>query len=603
MPFYKKDNFKVFIGGCLLGIIFFLLIYGFGPLVFTNDSYIINGYIEKDISQHYSGWMLYRNSPWQFPLGVGQNIEYPYGNAVTFTDSIPLFAIFFKFFRSILPATFQYFGLFTLICYMLQGGFGALIGSLFNKNYAVNMFAAMTFILTPVMIERAFRHVAFSAHFLILAALYYYFRNKNIDGFTAYLPFIIINTVGIAIHPYFMPFTFGIMFAFCVEKFFISKQYKESCLYLAISLAVTAAAGYIIGLFTIGGGAASQGYGIFNMNLNALYNPVSKGFENWSAILAQKPHVTPYQIEGFNYLGLGIIVFIPVCVAISITAEKKNSLNSLLCFIKNYFGIIFSTTALFVFAIGNVVSFGGLQLFRLPFPDFLVRGLFGIFRANGRFTNLLVYMIIIFIVYTLSKIKKSQLSCIMFAALLAIQAFDISPVLISKYNYFHENEGDLQAQQRPQVLYNSFWDDAAERYEHLYMISDCVPNANFEITSKFAKANKTVNSRFTAKINEERFQLLESAVIAQLADGTLNEDTLVLLNFVPDRIKDRMSETDLNVYLIEGIVAITNIDYPEDKLDEFTSQGNFEEITYPYIVQAEIDFKAEYGYEPFIPTK
>ena len=56
----RKNIIKIFAGGAIIGLLFFLLVYGIQPVIFTNDSLIINGYIEKDISQHYSGWMLYR---------------------------------------------------------------------------------------------------------------------------------------------------------------------------------------------------------------------------------------------------------------------------------------------------------------------------------------------------------------------------------------------------------------------------------------------------------------------------------------------------------------------------------------------------------------
>ena len=75
-------------------------------------------------------------------------------NVVSFTDSIPLFAIFFKLFSAVLPSTVQYFGLFVLICFMLQGGFGALLAGLFNKNTLNCILIASIFLLTPVTIER-----------------------------------------------------------------------------------------------------------------------------------------------------------------------------------------------------------------------------------------------------------------------------------------------------------------------------------------------------------------------------------------------------------------------------------------------------------------
>ena len=183
----KNNDVRIFAGGALIGLIFFLIVYGIEPVIFTNEYFVVNGYIEKDLSQHYSGWMLYRNSPWRFPLGLGQNIAYPYGNVVSFTDSIPLLAIFFKVFSGILPATFQYFGLFIMVCYILQGGFGALLASNFSNSYTKNILSAAVFVLTPVMIERAFRHCGLTAHFLLLAGLYYYFRNKGRSDIKAFV--------------------------------------------------------------------------------------------------------------------------------------------------------------------------------------------------------------------------------------------------------------------------------------------------------------------------------------------------------------------------------------------------------------------------------
>ncbi len=595
MAFYKKDNFKVFISGCFLGLLIFLLIYGISPVIFTNDSFIINGYIEKDVSQHYSGWMLYRNSPWAFPLGLGENIAYPYGNVVSFTDSIPLFAIFFKIFRNFLPTTFQYFGLFVLLCFMLQGGFGALLANLFNKNIYVDILAAGTFVLTPIMLERAFRHCALTAHFLILSALYYYFKNKGKYDFKSFLPFIMINALAVAIHPYFMPFTFGIMFAFCIEGFFVNKEYKSTVVWLCFSLLLTVFIGYVIGIFYVGESVTSIGYGFFNMNLNSFYNPISKGFENWSRFLNPKPNMY-LQIEGFNYLGLGVILFIPISVILYIFKYKKNLFSVFIDFIKNYFGIIFSTSALYIFAIGDWVRFGGLELFRIPFPQFLVNGIFGIFRANGRFGNMLVYMIILFVVYRISKVDNKQFSCLLFLMLLCIQALDLKDVLASKHSYFHNKPGDLQRQVAPQVLYNSFWDDSAEKYDYLYMISDCVPNANFELTSKFAKAGKAVNTRFDIKIDEEKFRRMEKDVLKKITDNSLENNELVLLNFIPEKYKDSVNNGGFAVYLVENIVVISNDTINQDLLKDYISQGNFEVLQYPYTTQAELDFNRQYGY-------
>ncbi len=68
-----------------------------------------------DPSQHYLGWEFYRRSDWFFPLGLTDQLAYPLKTSVIYTDSIPLFAVFFKLFRHILPAQFQYFGIWGVV--------------------------------------------------------------------------------------------------------------------------------------------------------------------------------------------------------------------------------------------------------------------------------------------------------------------------------------------------------------------------------------------------------------------------------------------------------------------------------------------------------
>lgn len=70
------------------------------------------GYDESDIIQHYSGWLAFRNSEWSFPLGLAKDMAIEDGTYISFTDSIPWVAIFFKLFNQFLPETFQYFGLY-----------------------------------------------------------------------------------------------------------------------------------------------------------------------------------------------------------------------------------------------------------------------------------------------------------------------------------------------------------------------------------------------------------------------------------------------------------------------------------------------------------
>ena len=83
---------KYFSIGAVIGAVLFIGIYGIGVLNFTNDGWLLTG---RDLQQHYVGWKYFRAADWSFPLGNHDGLTYPYKVSVLYTDSIPLFAIFF----------------------------------------------------------------------------------------------------------------------------------------------------------------------------------------------------------------------------------------------------------------------------------------------------------------------------------------------------------------------------------------------------------------------------------------------------------------------------------------------------------------------------
>ena len=130
-PHQARRGQAVFGFQIVLGAAVFLLVYGLAPLDVANDAFCRGGYIEKDIQQHYAGWLFYRSSALGWPLGVTQAVNAPQGVSVAYTDSIPLLAVLCRPLAAALGGTFQYFGWFTLVCFALQGGFAALLCGLF----------------------------------------------------------------------------------------------------------------------------------------------------------------------------------------------------------------------------------------------------------------------------------------------------------------------------------------------------------------------------------------------------------------------------------------------------------------------------------------
>ena len=71
MPKTKMDRrVLLFLLGAALGAAAFLLVYGISPLDIRNDAFCRGGFLEKDIQQHYAGWLFYRQSALPFPLCI-----------------------------------------------------------------------------------------------------------------------------------------------------------------------------------------------------------------------------------------------------------------------------------------------------------------------------------------------------------------------------------------------------------------------------------------------------------------------------------------------------------------------------------------------------
>ena len=94
-----------FLWGVAVGVVTFLLLYGVAVLNPVNVNWLRHSNDLEglwDLSQHYLGWVAYRKTPWTFPIGMTEGITAE-PISVVYTDSIPLFALFFKALSPLLP--------------------------------------------------------------------------------------------------------------------------------------------------------------------------------------------------------------------------------------------------------------------------------------------------------------------------------------------------------------------------------------------------------------------------------------------------------------------------------------------------------------------
>lgn len=422
----------------VVAIVAFLIIYGPYSLDVTNDAWIMKGYDGTDIVQHYAGWTQYRNSDWHMPLGYAEDMAYGDGTYITYTDSIPYVAIFFKIFRNFLPETFQYFGWFTFACFILQGIAACLLIERRCKNYVAIVAGEILFLTNPVLIERTFKHTALGAQWLILLALYYYleFRSGNKKKLPWQLCFLSMLTIGI--HPYFLPMVMIFVLLVIIDALLKKYRLWRIGLFMLGSVSAPLVAGYFIGAIGSGVKNTRGGYGLFGMNLNSLFNPRSYGGFMWSQVLPWRGQIL-HNYDGFNYLGLGIIGLVIICVVVALykTIRFSESRKSAGMLLKENIPLMLCMLFMTLFAISTTVTFDENIILEITIPKKLSE-LCDLFRASGRMFYPVYYLIYISVIYFAYNIRREIFGAALVTLTMVTQLADMRDVFWVKYETMKE---------------------------------------------------------------------------------------------------------------------------------------------------------------------
>ena len=391
----KKKIFsyqQIFLFIFSISFCFYLL--GYDNFNFSNQSWLING----DLAQYQLGWKFYRDDIWRFPLGLNPNYGITDSSSIIYSDSIPLFAIFFKIFRRFLSEEFQYFSFWIFICIYLQALFSFKIIYYFTKNIPYSLVSSLFFIFSTILIYRSGIHLSLTAHWLILGYFYAQISAVNNKDLKKHL----IIYLSILIHFYFSLILMGIFFLEKIIKFkkLCFKDLISSFVIIIFSLILM----YLIGYFTIGiDDGLGFGYGIYNFNLNSFFNPLGENYNesfNWSFFLPIL-NFQNKEIEGFSYLGISGILFLILYFKYLFNGKSK------IVFSKGTNVLIFFV--FFIIATSNNVNFGNQDLITLELNKYLY-GIFSSIRASGRLIWPIYYLIFIIGIvsifqYTLNKKK------------------------------------------------------------------------------------------------------------------------------------------------------------------------------------------------------
>lgn len=409
----------------VLGGILFLCIYGIHVLEPGYDDWLILG---GDRAQHYLGWVGYRNAPWSFPVGITQYLVYPYPVSIIFTDSIPLFAMLFKLLSPLLPPVFQYFGLWGLLCFILNGAVSAKLLKRYLDDDRSVILGSAFFILSFQAISRLFVHTSLASHWLILLAVLalayhdlWFTRTRAGLLYWGLLAFLCST-----IHLYFIPMCGIVLLGFCLLDLLKTKKLYRPVLFVGVYVSVALATLLLLGGFTGEISYLTSTLGDFSFNLNGFFDSMDTGL-----FLPALPSF-PEQYEGYAYLGVGIFTLLAVTGVNLLRACIRRRLHGqgplLLC------SALICLAALIV-AASFRVTWGQTILFEYRVPEPVLK-VWDAFRSSGRFAWICVYFLFLFAVCADVRICPRRVKTAVLALCLTLQLFDLSPLLKERHGWF-----------------------------------------------------------------------------------------------------------------------------------------------------------------------
>ena len=543
----KKNKYIYFIAGALLGAAVFIVIFGTGIISPVNTKWIFAQH--DDITQHYVGWVFFRKTPWTFPVGLIEGISADEKVSCMYTDSIPLFALIFKLLSPILPENFQYFGIWGLMCYMLSGGFGALLLTRIKQNLFFTSAGSLFYSAFWPTLLRITHHNALGAIWLVIIPLILTIDHdrKYKHQFTPVVLWTVTCILASLIHLYFIPMIYCVMLGYMILLVFKDKKRAQAMITFGSSTVFSVLALWIIGGFYSSGSYSDGGFGIFSANFNAFFNSMGK-----ARYLRSLEHFNG-QYEGFGYLGIGMLIlcFLALIITISRISNKDGS------FFKNAsavissqkteviaFCVIFMTA--FLWAASNKLTLNKDIAITIPLPQFVLCKL-GIFRSSGRFIWLPCLMTMTCALWICSQLNKKSF----FTALtlcVAVQLGDMQ-------NYCDEiRQADERNKNYTTALSSAEWDDFTDGAEEIVFLP-LVPDykAKMKLYFDFAElaCNKDMrlSSFYLARTDNSILTSYADKKYSDLKSGNGNRDFLYVFFNKKDAPLDVMG---LDVKEIDG---------------------------------------------------
>jgi len=498
--FFQSVSFFSLISGILV----FIYFTGGGKIL---DPTYIEWLFEGDSTTHWLGWQFFRYSPLlQWPLGTNISYGLDISSSVVFTSTITIFALFFKIFNDFLPNSFQYSGLWILICFALQSFFSCKILMLFSESKYLAFIGSLFFAVAPVFLWRLQYHYALSAHWIILASFYLYLVSyKN----TSY--WCILLCISSLIEPYLLAMAYPIFLADLIQRIFC-KESKQVIAYRFIFIStvlffVMWAAGY----FMLESGTGASGFGHLRTNLLSFIDPD----EMWSNVIQNQTGGTG-DYEGFAFFGLGMLILL-------ILSISQLFYHKTIYFKLNFYPLVILLVLFFFFALSNNVGIGSLEFFSYKVP-FIFEKLTLTLRSSGRFIWPVYYFLYIYIFFIIFKHYNIKISSIICTILLLIQFADSYKVWI----FYIDKFSNAPSWSSP--LQNPVWEKFASQYNKIIWVN--LPRNSkvkwFPLCQFAATHKMSINHNYQGRNDPKKIELAAANITLTVENNSYDPNSLYI---------------------------------------------------------------------------
>lgn len=542
----------------------------------TYDDWLMIG----DSAQHYIGWEFFRNTPLlQWPIADNPKLGLEVASSIVFTDSIPIAAFIFKPLNYFLPATFQYFGFWIWLSFVLQAFFAWKLLSKFLSDRLSLALASSFLVISPVLIYRfihqGYGHIALGSQFLLLAALCLYFdQTRNTGRWSA----LIVSTI--LIHAYFIPMILAIWFAWLLKNSASRTGRIRHLLVIGFSVIATFVLGGYIALgpdlfFELSSVTPDDFPYRFRWQPLALVDSGTDFAGGWSRFLTDRTELFG-DVEGFSFLGSGVIaiicilfvaiaghfinvtnlgllkhsmliIFLPVAIFVTtywLLTEDKFSILVFLVVVATviplaYYSVtgvnwirigkhralLFAVSVLALYSMTNRPGIGRYTFFEYPLIP-LVKQFTQTFRTHGRSIWPAYYLLVVVVLIAIFRVFGKRIASLIFLVALTFQILDSAPAISISRDRFSADASWTSPLSDPR------WAKFATSHKNLLTI----PPLNNDVEGRWiafthfaANNNLGTNAGYFSRINPSKLEQPTEKIHLGFMTGRLDPESFYVI--------------------------------------------------------------------------